>query len=73
MKNTHFRQLLDSLGLTPSDIASKGFPYGTVLSHYYGTRQMSLETAKRYSAILKIPFWEVLNEPAPGPIHLHRE
>lgn len=69
MKHTHFRKLLASQGLTPADVARLGFSYGTVLSHYYGSRRMSLKTAKRYGDILKISFWELLEEPAPANIH----
>ena len=66
MEKTRFRKILEAKGLKPVSVAALGFPYGTVIAHYYGAREMSLSTAKRYATVLKIPLWELLGEPSPA-------
>ena len=66
MKQTHFRKILESKGISPTQLADLGMSYGTVLAHYYGRRQMSLQTAKRYAKLLKIPLLELIDTSTPA-------
>lgn len=62
MKKTHFSKILAEQGLSPADVAVMGIPYGTVLSHYYGTREMSLKTARRYATALNVPLSKIVDD-----------
>jgi len=66
MKNiTPLRQILTEHGLTMSDVISRGIPQGTVAAHYYGAREISLRSARRYADLLGIPLADFITPASP--------